>query len=96
MRGPGWLWLRGSAGCRWPIGALVHGDDGGAATGTYQYVVVYDTEGGFVTGGGWVNSPAGAYVPDPTSAGKANFGFVSRYAQGAQVPEGETPDPLQR
>jgi nitrous oxidase accessory protein NosD len=30
---------------------------------TYQYVVVYDPEGGFVTGGGWIDSPAGAYIP---------------------------------
>ena len=26
----------------------------------YQYVVVYDPSGGFVTGGGWIHSPAGA------------------------------------
>ena len=31
---------------------------------------------GFVTGGGWINSPVGAYVPDPELAGRANFGFV--------------------
>jgi hypothetical protein len=26
-------------------------------------VVVYDPDGGFVTGGGWIDSPAGAYLP---------------------------------
>ena len=55
-----------------------------------QYVVIYDPEGGFVTGGGWINSPAGAYVADPTATGKANFGFVSKYKKGAQVPTGTT------
>lgn len=54
------------------------------------YVVVYDPEAGFVTGGGWIDSPAGAYAPDPTLAGRANFGFVSRYARGATVPSGNT------
>jgi hypothetical protein len=39
-------------------------------------LVVYDPSAGFVTGGGWINSPAGAFV-DPTLTGKASFGFVS-------------------
>jgi hypothetical protein len=53
-------------------------------------VVVYDPNGGFVTGGGWINSPAGAYVGDPVLSGKANFGFVSKYQKGATVPSGNT------
>ncbi len=53
-------------------------------------VVVYDPSGGFVTGGGWFDSPAGAYVPDGTLAGKATFGFVSKYQKGATVPTGNT------
>ncbi len=65
-------------------------DDGGADSSTYQFVVVYDPNGGFVTGGGWINSPAGAYVPDPSLIGKANFGFVSKYLKGANVPTGVT------
>jgi predicted outer membrane repeat protein len=52
--------------------------------------VAYDPSGGFVTGGGWINSPAGAYVPDPGLAGKATFGFVAKYKKGASVPEGNT------
>lgn len=55
-----------------------------------QYIVVYDPEGGFVTGGGWINSPLGAYSADLTLTGKANFGFVSKYKNGASVPSGET------
>lgn len=50
--------------------------------------VVYDPAGGFVTGGGWINSPAGAYVADPGLTGKATFGFVSKYKKGASIPDG--------
>ena len=56
----------------------------------YQYIVVYDPSGGFVTGGGWINSPAGAYVDDPLLTGKANFGFVAKYKKGQTVPTGNT------
>ena len=58
--------------------------------GMPAYVVIYDPEGGFVTGGGWIDSPAGAYVPDSSLTGKANFGFVSKYQKGAMVPTGQT------
>lgn len=56
----------------------------------YKYVVVYDPSAGFVTGGGWVVSPAGALVDSPTATGKAEFGFVAKYKQGATVPSGNT------
>jgi len=52
--------------------------------------VIYDPSSGFVTGGGWINSPAGAYKADETLAGKATFGFVSKYQKGASVPTGTT------
>ncbi|MBM4338493.1 MAG: hypothetical protein FJ110_03010 [Deltaproteobacteria bacterium] len=51
---------------------------------------VYDPEGGFVTGGGWIVSPVGAYAINPTLTGKATFGFVSKYKKGATVPTGVT------
>lgn len=57
---------------------------------TYQYIVIYDPNGGFVTGGGWIWSPPGAYVNDPLLEGKANFGFVSKYKKGASIPDGNT------
>jgi|GEM_PF-905663 len=68
---------------------------GGAGTantvdGLTALVVIYDPNGGFVTGGGWINSPAGSYVANPSLTGKANFGFVSKYEPGAQVPTGQT------
>jgi hypothetical protein len=53
-------------------------------------VVVYDPNGGFVTGGGWIVSPAGALASNTALTGRANFGFVSKYAKGANVPTGET------
>lgn len=65
-------------------------DDGGSASSAFQYVVVYDPAAGFVTGGGWIDSPAGAYAADPALSGKASFGFVSRYQSGATKPSGTT------
>ena len=65
-------------------------DDDASDTAIFEFVVVYDPSGGFVTGGGWINSPAGAYEPDPSLTGKANFGFVSKYKKGATVPTGKT------
>ena len=64
--------------------------DGGIDSSEFRYIVVYDPSGGFVTGGGWIDSPPGAYVPDPTLIGKANFGFVSKYKKGANTPTGNT------
>jgi len=58
--------------------------------GVDAMVVIFDPSAGFVTGGGWINSPAGAYVPAPLLTGKANFGFVSKYKKGAATPSGET------
>lgn len=65
-------------------------DDGGVASTEYRYVVVYSPDGEFVTGGGWIDSPAGAYTLDTSITGKANFGFVSIYKNGATVPTGAT------
>ncbi len=65
-------------------------DDGGSGQSVFQFVVVFDPSAGFVTGGGWIDSPAGAYTANPSLTGKANFGFVSRYRPGATVPEGQT------
>jgi len=52
--------------------------------------VVYDPSAGFVTGGGWIDSTAGAYKADESLTGKATFGFVSKYQKGASVPSGNT------
>jgi hypothetical protein len=64
---------------------------GESAGAVYQYAVVYDPSAGFVTGGGWILSPPGAYVPNPTLTDKAFFGFVSGYFKGnTSVPSGRT------
>jgi len=65
-------------------------DDGGSGESVFQFVVVYDPEEGFVTGGGWIDSPSGAYTANPLLTGRANFGFVSKYQNGATVPTGQT------
>ncbi|MEW5990797.1 MAG: hypothetical protein AB1736_05550 [Chloroflexota bacterium] len=64
--------------------------NGGTQSRDYRYVVVYDPGAGFVTGGGWIISPVGAYSVDVTLTGRANFGFVSKYHKGATTPSGQT------
>lgn len=54
------------------------------------YVPVYDPAGGFVTGGGWIASPAGAYRADPSLTGKSTFGFVAKAKPGRVTPDGNT------
>jgi hypothetical protein len=63
--------------------------DSGSATAT-TFIVIYDASGGFVTGGGWIDSPDGAYTANPSLTGKANFGFVSKYKKGQSTPTGQT------
>ncbi len=58
--------------------------------GACAFLVIYDPSAGFVTGGGWFTSPAGAYKDDLSLSGKANFGFVSKYKKGANIPTGQT------
>ncbi len=72
------------------ITLVVTDNYGATASATYYYVVVYDPSGGFVTGGGWIMSPAGAYRENVNLTGKATFGFVSKYLPGATVPSGNT------
>jgi len=71
--------------------------DGCGGTGTADtvdgltaLVVIYNPNGGFITGGGWIDSPAGAYTPNPLLTGKASFGFVSKYKPGKATPDGNT------
>lgn len=71
--------------------AKVSDEDGGTSNvSCFAYIVVYDPDGGFVTGGGWIMSPAGAYVTDPALTGKATFGFVSKYERNKTLPQGNT------
>ena len=65
-------------------------DNTGKTGQVSRNVVVYDPSAGFVTGSGWIQSPAGAFKSDPTAVGRATFGFVSKYQKGANVPTGNT------
>jgi hypothetical protein len=65
-------------------------DEGNTTGSATVMIVVYDPQAGFVTGGGWIDSLAGAYPAAPTFVGRANFGFVSKYKKGASIPTGET------
>jgi hypothetical protein len=67
-------------------------DDGGSDAAELQFVVAYDLSGGFVTAGGWIDSPPGACTLTTAcegATGKANLGFVSKYKKGASVPTGQ-------
>ncbi|HEY9246542.1 MAG TPA: PKD domain-containing protein [Candidatus Methanoperedens sp.] len=68
---------------------VVDDDNGEDSEYMSHYVVIYDPTGGFVTGGGWIESPAGAYLSDPSLEGRVNFGFVSKYKPGTTVPTGQ-------
>lgn len=65
---------------------VVATDTDGASGQASVMVVVYGE--GSVSGGGWIDSPAGAYAADPSLSGKASFGFTSQYKKGATVPTG--------
>ncbi len=62
--------------------------------GVLDLVVIYDASHGFVTGGGWIESPPSAYTPnnsaDSLVTGKAHFGFKLKYKKGQSVPDGST------
>ncbi|HEX4524173.1 MAG TPA: PKD domain-containing protein [Casimicrobiaceae bacterium] len=73
----------------YPVGLSVT-DNTGKTSQVSRNVVVYDPSAGFVTGSGWIQSPAGAFKADPTVIGRATFGFVAKYQKGAKVPTGNT------
>jgi parallel beta-helix repeat protein len=68
----------------------VTNNGGGSAQSVFNYVVVFNPSAGFVTGGGWFNSPAGAYAANPTLTGQANVGLNAKYKSGSTVPSGNT------
>lgn len=66
----------------------VRDEDGGNDTRRASgQVVVYDASTGWVTGGGWIVSPAGAFAAAPALTGKLTFGFAARN-HGATTPDG--------
>jgi len=72
------------------VGATLTLYEGCAFTSATQFLVVYDASAGFVTGGGWIDSPVNEDYQYMQVGGKATFGFVSKYKKGASVPDGNT------
>lgn len=75
------------------VRVTVTDDDGASGEMLFHYVVIFDPNGGYVTGGGWINSPSGACklaAACEAATGRANFGFNSKYKHGATVPTGQT------
>jgi PKD repeat protein len=72
------------------IKLTVTDDDGGSGESFFHYVVVYNPMGSFITGGGWFDSPPGAYASDSSLTGRAYFGFVARYDRASLFPVGQT------
>jgi len=70
----------------------VRGTDSKCNLGSAECVLlaVYDPAAGFVTGGGWIDSPVNTDYQYMQVGGKASFGFVAKYKKGASVPEGNT------
>lgn len=52
-------------------------------------VVIYDPNGSYTIGGGYVSALVGSYLADPSKTGKLSFGFNSKYTN-ATNPKGET------
>jgi hypothetical protein len=69
------------------INVTVTDDDQRTASAS-GIVVVFDPGAGFVTGGGYINSPLGAYTPNSTVGGKAHFVMQSSYPDGSTTPTG--------
>lgn len=63
---------------------------GNAGTAACTFIAVFDPDGGFVTGGGWIDVPPGACRQNALLSGKANFGFVAKYRKQAVTPMGST------
>jgi Leucine-rich repeat (LRR) protein len=58
-------------------------------TETYNDMAIYNPCNGFVTGGGYITTPKGAYSDNTTLTGKSNYGFEVKYEKNSTVPTGE-------
>ncbi|HEX6684651.1 MAG TPA: PKD domain-containing protein [Candidatus Limnocylindrales bacterium] len=61
-------------------------DDGAVSEPTSVLAIVYDPEGGFVTEGGFIDSPAGALVAAPSAQGRLTIEFNPKYRPGEPGP----------
>ena len=53
-------------------------------------IIIVDPAIGFVTGGGFNQSPVQAYFNNVASSRKANYGFIAKYNKGSTIPSGHT------
>ena len=77
------------------VGLTITDNDGGVGKSTHQFVVVYDPTGGFVTGGGWINSPVGAYAADPELDRQGQLRLRFQVSEGCEYPDREHRIPVQ-
>lgn len=55
---------------------------------THEYVIIFDPNAGFVTGGGWFSTTVGAWTGSSDSDIKSHVEFNSKYKKDSQVPQG--------
>ena len=67
----------GAAGV-YTVGIVVTDDDGLTDSASFEHVIVTSASAGFVSGGGWVSTPAG----------KGEFDFSAKYVKNAATPTG--------
>jgi hypothetical protein len=77
------------------ITVTVTDDDSGAGTATVD-IVVYDPEAGFVTGGGWIYSEAGAYKWDELPRGQGHVRLRLEVQEGREQARREHGVPVPR
>jgi hypothetical protein len=63
-------------------------DHCGASDSSVESIVVSDRQSGWVNGGGWYDSPRGAYIKDPRETGKVNFAFHAKSSKQGNIPVG--------
>lgn len=70
------------------LSLTVTDSEGTPYTVTRRFLVAYDPQGGFVTAGGWLDSPPGSVPSQPEATGKADVGSEVRYPRSGSAPRG--------
>ena len=77
------------------IDVTVRDDDTGSATSRYEFVVVFDPSAGFVTGGGWIVSPAGRLRRRPDAHRQGELRIRVQVQEGCDGARGGDGVPVQ-